>query len=131
MQSVPIATKVVSSNPVHGEVYTIQHNVIKLVSDATDRWFSLGTPVSSINKTDHRDITEIVLKVALNTINQQSKVMEHGFCFDFYLQWCNGVWLSDSDQISFTSVVKFCSISIIFYFIFIFQLIGSFWIYLH
>ena len=25
MQSVPITTKVVSSNPVHGEVYSIQH----------------------------------------------------------------------------------------------------------
>jgi hypothetical protein len=25
VQSVPITTKVVSSNPVHGEVYTIQH----------------------------------------------------------------------------------------------------------
>ena len=32
------------------------------------RWFSLGTPVSSTNKTDHHDITEILLKVALNTI---------------------------------------------------------------
>ena len=31
--------------------------------------FSLGTPVSSTNKTDRHDITEIVLKVALNTIN--------------------------------------------------------------
>jgi len=31
-------------------------------------WFSPGTPVSSINKTDHHDITEIFLKVALNTI---------------------------------------------------------------
>jgi hypothetical protein len=31
-------------------------------------WFSLGTPVSSNNKTDHHDITEILLKVALNTI---------------------------------------------------------------
>ena len=31
--SVPIATKVVSSNPVHDEVYSIQHYVIKLVSD--------------------------------------------------------------------------------------------------
>jgi hypothetical protein len=31
--------------------------------------FSLGTPVSSTNKTDSYDITEIVLKVALNTIN--------------------------------------------------------------
>ena len=33
MQSVPITTKVVSSNPIHGEVYSIQHYVIKFVSD--------------------------------------------------------------------------------------------------
>ena len=33
MQSVPITTNVVSSNPVHGEVYLIQHYVIKFVSD--------------------------------------------------------------------------------------------------
>ena len=32
MQSVPITTKVVSSNPVHGEVCSIQHYVIKFVS---------------------------------------------------------------------------------------------------
>jgi hypothetical protein len=31
-------------------------------------WFSPDTPVSSPNKTDHHDITEILLKVALNTI---------------------------------------------------------------
>ena len=31
-QSVPITTKVVSSNSVHGEVYSIQHYVIKFVS---------------------------------------------------------------------------------------------------
>jgi len=30
---VPITTKVVSSNPVHGKVYSIQHYVIKYVSD--------------------------------------------------------------------------------------------------
>jgi hypothetical protein len=30
----------------------------------------LGTPVSSTNKTDRHDIAEILLKVALNTINQ-------------------------------------------------------------
>ena len=33
MQSVPITTKVVSSNPVRGEVYLIQHYVIKFVPD--------------------------------------------------------------------------------------------------
>jgi hypothetical protein len=32
------------------------------------QWFSPGTPVSSTNKTDCHDITEILLKVALNTI---------------------------------------------------------------
>jgi hypothetical protein len=34
---------------------------------ATGRWFS---PVSSINKADHHNITEILLKVVLSTINQ-------------------------------------------------------------
>ena len=33
MPAVPVATKVVSSNPSHGEVYSIQHYVIKFVSD--------------------------------------------------------------------------------------------------
>jgi hypothetical protein len=32
------------------------------------RWFSAGTPVSSTNKTGSHDITEILLKVASNTI---------------------------------------------------------------
>jgi hypothetical protein len=31
MPSVPIITKVVSSNSVHGEVYSIQHYVIKII----------------------------------------------------------------------------------------------------
>jgi hypothetical protein len=37
---------------------------------ATGQWFSLGTQVSSTNKTCCHDITEILLKVALNAINQ-------------------------------------------------------------
>jgi hypothetical protein len=32
------------------------------------QWCSLSTPVSSTNKTDHHDITKILLKVTLNTI---------------------------------------------------------------
>ena len=39
--------------------------------------FSLGTLISSTNKTDCHDITKILLKVALNTINQ----------FPFCSQW--------------------------------------------
>jgi hypothetical protein len=31
---------------------------------ATDQWFSSGTPVSSTNKTDCHDITELLFKVA-------------------------------------------------------------------
>ena len=35
----------------------------------TGWWFSPGTPVSSINKTDSDYITEILLKVGLSTID--------------------------------------------------------------
>jgi hypothetical protein len=35
---------------------------------AAGRWFSAGTPVSSTDKTYRHDMTEILLKVALNTI---------------------------------------------------------------
>ena len=62
MQAVPITTKVVSSNSVIGEVDSIQHYLIVC------RWFSPRTLVSYTNKTDHHVITEILLKVTLNTI---------------------------------------------------------------
>ena len=51
IQSVPITTNIVSLNPARGEVYSIQHYVIKFV-----------------NKTNRHDISEILLKVALNTM---------------------------------------------------------------
>ena len=35
----------------------------------TGQWFSLGTSVFSTNKTGRHDISEILLKVALNAIN--------------------------------------------------------------
>jgi len=37
---------------------------------AHGRWFSTGTPASSTTKTGRHDIAEILLKVALSTINQ-------------------------------------------------------------
>jgi hypothetical protein len=49
-----------------GEVYSIQHYVIKWL--AAGWWFSPGTPVSSTNKSDSHCITEILLKVALSII---------------------------------------------------------------
>jgi hypothetical protein len=43
---------------------------LKFVSDIREVGdFPPGTPVSSTKKTDHHDITEILLEVALNTIN--------------------------------------------------------------
>ena len=39
---------------------------------ATGWWFSLGTLVSSTNKADRHDITEILLKMALNTIKTKT-----------------------------------------------------------
>jgi hypothetical protein len=51
----------------------MQHYVIKFVSDL----LSPGPQVSSTNKTDRQDITEIVLKVALNTIKQTSNNIYH------------------------------------------------------
>jgi hypothetical protein len=44
-----------------------RYNIIWLV---TGQWFSPGILVSSTNKTDPHDITEILLKVLLSTINQ-------------------------------------------------------------
>jgi len=54
----------------HGVVYSIKYYVIKFVSDLRQVMVFYGTPVSSTNKSDCNFITEILMKVALNTINQ-------------------------------------------------------------
>jgi hypothetical protein len=64
LQSVPITTKIVSLNPAHGEVYSIQHYVILFVSDLRQvsgflRVLRFPPPM----KLTH-DITDILLKVA-------------------------------------------------------------------
>jgi len=43
---------------------------------AHGRWFSPGTPDSSTTKTGHHDIAEVLLKVALNTINQSNQIID-------------------------------------------------------
>ena len=50
-------------------------------------YFSLGTPVFSTNKTDRHDIIEILLKVALNTI----QVIESKFINALYLKFRNDI----------------------------------------
>jgi hypothetical protein len=44
---------------------TLRDKVCQLL--ATGRWFSPRTPVTSTNKADNHDITEMLLNVALNT----------------------------------------------------------------
>jgi hypothetical protein len=68
MQSVCIMTNVLSLNlPRWGLLATtLCDKVCQWL--AAGQWFSLGTPVSSTNKTDHHDINEILLKVVLTII---------------------------------------------------------------
>ena len=53
---------------VHSKVYMIQHCDEVCQWHVTGQWFSLDTLVSSTNRTDHQNITEILFKVVLNTI---------------------------------------------------------------
>jgi hypothetical protein len=64
-----LALQLRKSSIVFEELYSIQHYVIKFVSDMCQvGGFLPGILVSSTNKTDHHDITEILLKMVLNTI---------------------------------------------------------------
>ena len=70
MQSVPMTTKVFEFKP-HSWlgvlITTLCDKVCQLL--VSDWWFSLGTLVSSINKSDCHDIIEILLKVALSALS--------------------------------------------------------------
>jgi hypothetical protein len=71
----------VSSNTALGEVYSIHHYVIKFVSDLRQ---SVGYAVSSTNKTDHHDTTEILLKVALHTVALSTRPLRVSYCPFFF-----------------------------------------------
>jgi hypothetical protein len=76
-----ITTDVVSSNRDHGEVYNIMWLSLSVTRDMLGV-FSRSYGFSA-NKTDRHDITEILLKVALNTIkqtNKQTYVCKLGVC---------------------------------------------------
>ena len=67
----PITTKVVSLNPAYGEVFLIQHYVIKFVSELRQVCYPpppSSTSVSCTRKSDRHDIAEILLKISLITI---------------------------------------------------------------
>jgi hypothetical protein len=73
VQSVPFTTKVVSSNPIHGEVYKIQHSVIKFVSDLRQVSAFLRFPPPM--KLTTIILAEALLKVVLNSISCQTPTM--------------------------------------------------------
>ena len=66
-------SEVVSPNPVDAEVYSIKHYMTVFEWLATGWCFSLGSSISSTNKTYSHDIAEILLKVTLKVINQINK----------------------------------------------------------
>ena len=85
MPSVPITTNVLSSNTIGARCTTLCDKVCHWL--VTGRWFSPDTPVSSINKTDCHDMTEILLKVVLNTINQTRIFWLDHYWWSYYLFW--------------------------------------------
>jgi hypothetical protein len=77
---------------------------------AAGRWFS---PVSSINKTDRHDITEIMLKVALNTIIltlHRNSTLEKPLILELILY----IWFKFSQHLISVLNVVMCLLAFIF-----------------
>jgi len=70
---------------------------------ATGQWFSPGTPVSSTNNTDRHNITEILLKEALQCWDKPKT-----FPIQFDLIRINGFWIG----FFFIKISLICTISI-------------------
>ena len=60
---------------------------------ATGRWFFPGPPVSSTNETVRHDLTEILLKVALNTIKLNQTILCPIFYTQFLSHFCQLLYL--------------------------------------
>ena len=81
---------------------------------ATGRWFSPCTPVSSTNKTDRHNVTEMLLKVALNTINFNPSI--YMFIFALYIQmltWRAITWHWVRVRVLMFNAATFNNISVI------------------
>ena len=72
MQSVPITTKVLSWNPAQARF--TRYIIIIWLSFSVTCDMSVDFSSSSTNKTDRHDITEILLKVAINTTTLTSSL---------------------------------------------------------
>jgi len=77
----------------------------------TRRCFFPGPPVSPTNKTDLHDITEILLKVALNTTKQTNKLMTNIWVYDIciFVFIYTGVWLNVITKLMMIISPYFCA----------------------
>ena len=76
---------------------------------AHGRWFSAGTPVSSTTKTVRHDIAEILLKVALNIINQSINLTFLWLCsFWIFFVTCIPWWYLLCVKLYFKKTSTFC-----------------------
>ena len=69
---------------------------------ATGRWFSQDPPVSSTNKTEVHHITEILLKMALNTIKKLYCLTQFPTIFQFYYKF---FWRRKAENNNWFSVI--------------------------
>jgi hypothetical protein len=65
-----VALNTITTSKLNGNAIQILLKVAlnTITTSMSNRWFYLGTPVSSTYKSDHHNIIEILLKVVLNTI---------------------------------------------------------------
>jgi hypothetical protein len=90
---------------------------------ATGQWFSPGTLVSSTNKTYQHDITKILLKVPLNTINNKTKPIKTDIQNSTILLLCKkklkipNLLYFKTDSLTFIIVVRIAQLLILHYFI--------------
>ena len=62
----------------------------------TGRWFSLGTPGSSTNKTDRRDITDISLSVVLSITSSTLYFLWNDIFIYTVIEKCVSIWTKTS-----------------------------------
>jgi hypothetical protein len=72
------------------------------------KWFSPGTPVFSTNKSDRHDITEILLKVGLNTI---ALPLSKSFDMDAFMS-CFSMQIAHYEKILILYLCRFSHFSI-------------------
>ena len=76
--------------------------------DKVCQWLAAGTTVSSTNKTDHHDITKILLKVVLNTIKLNLTQLSNSyleFKLPFYF-FFRHFWIWSCKKLYFSNMLK-------------------------